>query len=624
MKHFVTFAILGLMLIASPAWAQEVHTLYEINTDQVIEGTFVRVEDVIVTGVSYNGCYVQEQAGGEYSGAWLYTGGAPGTVIGDLVDIEAIYEEYYGMTELNASSTGGWVVVDTGYFPSPYVARAAEVNTAHPLEAEKWECVLVQVLNVELTIPPDEYGGWFAMEFGYPDNDQIMADDQLGVPGPTEIGPQISSITGPLQFSFDDFKIQPRDDDDIVYIGAAPAPNLDYAIVTGASTIDVRFDRDVDEGTAETAGNYFLDVGTVLTAELDAVEFDLVHLTLQDPMTVEVLLTLTVFDVQNTDGIPMSPQDVPFWGGINDVPFVQFPDANGDSSAIMNEYVTLTGVVHSKYDIWGNHVYLQDINPPLPDRVPFNGIEIYMSSLLDEIQVGDIVVIGDMLTEYYGMTSMTEPFLHYEIVSSGNTVLGPEEITIGDPTDAAHYEQYEGALVEVKEVVVVERPGEWNFYDWAVSVDWLNWLRVGSMGDYDYNPGLGDTLNVRGTLRYEYGEYKLMPRSDDDIDIIWQNPISVPGMPAEGNFLAQNYPNPFNPATKIAFRLASEGEAVLSVFDVQGRLVKTLHTGVLPAGEQQVIWHGDTEQGSEAPSGLYLYRLQTAEETLTRSMLLLK
>ena len=65
------FTVLGLLVSASLAMGQDTHTLYEINTGLVLEGTFVRVEDVIVTGVAYNGFYIQEQAGGEYSGAWF-------------------------------------------------------------------------------------------------------------------------------------------------------------------------------------------------------------------------------------------------------------------------------------------------------------------------------------------------------------------------------------------------------------------------------------------------------------------------------------------------------------------------------------------------------------------------
>jgi hypothetical protein len=344
-------------------------------------------------------------------------------------------------------------------------------------------------------------------------------------------------------------------------------------------------------------------------------------------MAPAVLLTMTVFGVQNTDGIPMSAQDVQFWGGLNTVSFAQIPEAAGDSSDIAGDAVLITGVVHSKLDIYGDHVYLQNVNDAGADHIPYNGIEVYMTSLLETTQVGDIVIIGDRVSEYFNMTSLTEPFYYFENVSSGNTVLDPELIDIGpDPVDRFYYETYEGALVRIDSVTVVERPGEWNFYDWTITKDpfYLEVIKVGDMGDYDYNPGLGDSLNITGVVRYEFGEYKIMPRSDADIEVFYTNPISTPELPGTGTVLGQNFPNPFNPRTKIAFRLAAAGAAELSVFDVQGRLVKTLHSGELAAGQHEVVWNGDTEAGAAAASGLYFYTLKTADESRTRRMVLLK
>jgi aminopeptidase N len=79
--------------------------------------------------------------------------------------------------------------------------------------------------------------------------------------------------------------------------------------------------------------------------------------------------------------------------------------------------------------------------------------------------------------------------------------------------------------------------------------------------------------------------------------------------PAERMTLAQNHPNPFNPATEIHFTLARPGVIALRVFDVHGRLVRTLARGMRPAGEYAVRWDGDNEQGGAVASGTYFYRL---------------
>jgi hypothetical protein len=613
-----------ILLVAGSAQAQTAATIYEIQQDNFPEGTELIVTGKIVTAVddiaSGFGFCIQEPAGGAHSALYVFigTGAPPSVVVGDVVDVTGPYLDYFGLCELDLHESGGYTVVGSGPVPDPLALRAWQTRTSNPDEAEKWECVLVELNNLTALDLDPGYGAWFAVEFDYAVNDTTRFDDGYSVAGPPA-GTQMSSIIGVVYFSYDDFAINPRSADDIQYIGAEPAPDLLWACPTGDSSLDVRFDRDVEQTTSENSGNYFLDAGLVAGASRDLDDLQLVHLTLQDPMAIELYLTLTVVGVQNLDGIPMSPKATQFWGGINSIPFVQNPDAGGDSSAIAGDIVTVRGVVHSKYDIWGSHVYIQNVN-----RTDYNGLELYLTTLLEEVEVGDIVVVSDMLGEYYNMTSMTEPFNYFEIVSSGNTVLPPELITVVDPIPA-NYERYEGALVEVQDVTVVERPGGVNFFEWSVSQDMINWLKVGAMGDYEYRVGLGDILNIRGTMRFDFNEFKIMPRSDDDFDFIWLNPIAVPGLPAgKATALGQNYPNPFNPKTKISFRLGTSGAAELYVFDPQGRMVRTLHTGELPAGEHYVVWGGETDSGGQAVSGVYFYRLQTADGSLTHRMVMLK
>lgn len=88
--------------------------------------------------------------------------------------------------------------------------------------------------------------------------------------------------------------------------------------------------------------------------------------------------------------------------------------------------------------------------------------------------------------------------------------------------------------------------------------------------------------------------------------------------------LAQNTPNPFNPRTKISFVLPTAGEARLCVYDVNGRLVRTLASGWMEAGERTVTWDGDDDRGGRVASGLYFCRLSAGDRTLVQKMTLLK
>jgi hypothetical protein len=88
--------------------------------------------------------------------------------------------------------------------------------------------------------------------------------------------------------------------------------------------------------------------------------------------------------------------------------------------------------------------------------------------------------------------------------------------------------------------------------------------------------------------------------------------------------LGQNVPNPFNPRTAIDFSIRQASQVQLKIFDLTGRLVRTLIDAELTAGHHQVIWDGKTESGHPVAAGVYLYRLQTKDFSLGKQMLLVK
>ena len=85
-----------------------------------------------------------------------------------------------------------------------------------------------------------------------------------------------------------------------------------------------------------------------------------------------------------------------------------------------------------------------------------------------------------------------------------------------------------------------------------------------------------------------------------------------------------NYPNPFNPKTNINFSVEYSSEVGLSVYNLSGELVRQLHLGTLPPGNQSVTWEGKDNFGNEVPSGVYVYRLQSEFYSEARKMTLLK
>jgi glucose/arabinose dehydrogenase len=84
--------------------------------------------------------------------------------------------------------------------------------------------------------------------------------------------------------------------------------------------------------------------------------------------------------------------------------------------------------------------------------------------------------------------------------------------------------------------------------------------------------------------------------------------------------LEQNFPNPFNPSTSIRLGIpAGGGAARLEVFDLMGRKVATLVDQTLPAGWQTVTFNAE-----KLNSGIYIYRLEAAGQTIVKKMMLVK
>ena len=92
-----------------------------------------------------------------------------------------------------------------------------------------------------------------------------------------------------------------------------------------------------------------------------------------------------------------------------------------------------------------------------------------------------------------------------------------------------------------------------------------------------------------------------------------------------GFTLHQNTPNPFNPVTIVRYEVpAGGGNVRIDVFDVTGRLVRTLVDGHRAEGRHVVTWRGENDRGHHGASGIYFCRLSACEFSQTKKMLLLK
>tara|TARA_B110000263_G_scaffold192392_1_gene170373 strand:- start:210 stop:1685 length:1476 start_codon:yes stop_codon:yes gene_type:complete len=88
--------------------------------------------------------------------------------------------------------------------------------------------------------------------------------------------------------------------------------------------------------------------------------------------------------------------------------------------------------------------------------------------------------------------------------------------------------------------------------------------------------------------------------------------------------LHQNYPNPFNPVTSLRYDLPEYGLVNITIYDMMGRIVKTLVNSSQTAGYKSIKWNATNDRNESVSSGLYLYSIQAGEFRQIKKMVLLK
>jgi hypothetical protein len=154
---------------------------------------------------------------------------------------------------------------------------------------------------------------------------------------------------------------------------------------------------------------------------------------------------------------------------------------------------------------------------------------------------------------------------------------------------------------------------------WSATFNGEQDLYYTRIGDWDCNVnGVPDSVDIATLQSADFNENGI-PDECEGIQ------TAAGEVPSPGWGLAQNVPNPFNPATTIRFDVPAGGARVaLRVFDVEGRLVRTLLDGFEAEGMRTAAWDGADSRGNLVASGLYFYRLESPDFVKTRKMLLLK
>ena len=169
--------------------------------------------------------------------------------------------------------------------------------------------------------------------------------------------------------------------------------------------------------------------------------------------------------------------------------------------------------------------------------------------------------------------------------------------------------------------------GDGNYNVWLIKTD--------AEGNEEWNKPFGGSDSDRGyavqqTENNEYvitGWTKSFGNGNNDA---WLIKIENPLAEIKESFIPhifvfhQNYPNPFNPTTSLAYDLPKNELVNITIYDMKGRMVKTLIDGLQAAGYKSVQWNTTNDRNEPVSAGVYLYSIEAGDFRQTKKMVLLK
>ncbi len=199
---------------------------------------------------------------------------------------------------------------------------------------------------------------------------------------------------------------------------------------------------------------------------------------------------------------------------IYDLQYTENPGNGTYPSNYENQIVNLSGIVTcNNYN--GNKFVLSS-----PEGGPWNGILIYETG---NFQLGDEVSLYGTVTEYYGLTEITDGY-NLVLLSSDNPLPDATQIYTGE---LAADESYEGILVELNNVTIISAPDQYGHYmidDGSGSCYVSGYCYPTE--DYTFFPAPGMQLfSIKGIVTYSYNEYRLLPRYNSDLMFYYDQPV---------------------------------------------------------------------------------------------------
>ncbi len=594
--------------------------------DSPYKGQVVTVQGVI-TGVSKYGYFIQD-ADTAWSGVYVFdTANLSKVKLSYKVLLTGTVNEYNNKTEINDISAFT-VVSQNATQPKPIKIKTGE------LAQEKYEGVLVEVIGAECTNTDLGFGEWEVDDGSGP----CRIDDLLYTGFTPELG-QKYTVIGVCDYSYGNYKIEPRGADEIMisttapvikYLGFSPLvpePNQDFA-----DTVKI-----TDNGTIQVAElHYKVQNGDEKIITLTPIQGDSIYRAVipgseyQNANLVEYWVHAVDNDGESSDGEMQG-----FFAGLT--PIETLTQVNADGELIYLGYYAKTQgvatVANKVFDSKNLSVYLQE---------NYHGINLFKYDAADvTIMPGHQYTVIGQLNQYNGLNEIVPQDAQRDISDNGEVGLpDPLEVTIATALSAP--EALEGILLKIVNADTVAGTAAWpdSGKDANMTITDDNGvseltLRIDRDTDIDGSKAPTWPQTIVGIFtQYDRSKpftagYQIMPRSQADLSGLTGLEATPGAMVPQRLTLSPAYPNPFNPSTTLQFAipadLSGKVQVNLSVYNILGQKVRTLIAGKkLRAGVYRVHWLAKDDAGRSLPTGIYFGVLRAGNQSRSVKLILIK
>jgi len=248
----------------------------------------------------------------------------------------------------------------------------------------------------------------------------------------------------------------------------------------------------------------------------------------------------------------------------------------------------------------------------------------------DVVRVGEIMTVGftSQATGTFQIQNIGHGFTGDIIFVQDSAAVDAKVIELGKQEAALIHSNAESEIFHHTIRLLKDIPA--TIYN--ISLDEPHWVSIEPWVTAPPTSGLGNVLpgNVT-TFEFtpnEAGSFEIKHTVHGFTGTLIVSDLVVTGVEDETIIpeifdLRQNYPNPFNPFTTIKFSLARSETVEINIYDVSGRFIRNLVSGVQTSGSHTVEWDGKNDSGNDVSSGIYFYQLRSESFKVVKRMLLI-